>query len=71
VVTYPGLRPGVVPAWFSLDARASYRVFGWARLGFQVSNLLDSHGQLVKGGDFPFDYRVEGRRILGTLEAEL
>jgi outer membrane receptor for ferrienterochelin and colicin len=68
---YASLRPAIVPAWFRLDANARYQLTGWASLELKVSNLLDAESFLVKNGDFPFDYRMEGRRIFGTLEINL
>ena len=61
-------RPASVAPWFRLDARASYRPWSWLRFGLQGSNLLDVKGYLVKTGDYPFDFRIEGIRVLGTLE---
>ena len=43
----------------------------WAALGVKVSNLLDAESYLVKSGDFPFDYRMEGRRLYASLEFDL
>ncbi len=65
---FSALRPASVAPWFRLDARISYRPAGWVRLGLQGSNLLGSEGYLVKPGDYPFDFRIEGRRVLATLE---
>jgi outer membrane receptor protein involved in Fe transport len=57
-----------VNPWVTLDARVAYGVTDWLRVGVQGTNLLDRHGYLVKTNDYPFDYRIEGVRILGTVE---
>jgi iron complex outermembrane receptor protein len=64
-------RPQAVPAWVRFDVNARYQVSDWATLGLKVSNLLDAESYLVKIGDFPFDYRMEGRRLFGSLEIQL
>ena len=64
-------RPTSVPAWVRFDANARYQLTDWAALGVKVSNLLDAESYLVKSGDFPFDYRMEGRRLFASLEFDL
>ncbi|HEX8823736.1 MAG TPA: TonB-dependent receptor [Archangium sp.] len=64
-------RPTSVPAWVRFDANARYQLNDWAALGVKVSNLLDAESYLVKSGDFPFDYRMEGRRLYASLEFDL
>jgi iron complex outermembrane receptor protein len=61
-------RPSSVAPWFTLDARISYRFADWLRVGVQGSNLLDTRGFLVKNNDYPFDYQIDGIRVLGTLD---
>ena len=65
---FSGLRPPSVAPWFQLDARVSYWLSRWMRLGVQGTNLLDAEAYLVKISNHPFDYRVRGIRVLGTLE---
>ncbi|QRK04614.1 TonB-dependent receptor [Archangium violaceum] len=65
------LRPAVVPAWFRLDANARYQLTPWAGVALEVSNLLDAESYLVKILDFPFDYRMEDRRVFVSLEVNL
>ncbi len=67
---YRALRPDVLPAWATVDVNASWRARPWLRLGVRVSNLLDAGARVVATGDLPFDHRVEGRRLLGTLILE-
>ncbi|HEX8705716.1 MAG TPA: TonB-dependent receptor, partial [Myxococcaceae bacterium] len=64
-------RPPAVPAWVRFDVNARYQLNDWTTLGVKVSNLLDAESYLVKIGDFPFDYRMEGRRLFGNLELKL
>jgi outer membrane receptor protein involved in Fe transport len=61
-------RPESVAPWLTVDARLSYRVGAHLRLGVQATNLLDTPGHLVKPGNYPFDFQIEARRVLGTLE---
>ncbi|MDQ3265030.1 MAG: TonB-dependent receptor [Myxococcota bacterium] len=68
---YLSLRPDRVPAFVTLDASVSYQLLDWARLGIQATNLFDAKGQIVKGGDYAFDYQIEGRRVFATLTAQL
>jgi len=64
-------RPEVVPAWVRFDVNARYQLNAWAAFGLQVHNVLDAESYLVKTGDFPFDYRMDGRRIFGNVEITL
>jgi hypothetical protein len=57
-----------VAPWFRLDARVAYRPAPWGRVSVQGTNLTDSSGHLVKIGNYPFDYRIEGFRVLAVLE---
>jgi iron complex outermembrane receptor protein len=61
-------RPASVADWFTLDARLSYRLNDWLRLGVQGTNLTNTTGYLIKTNRYPFDYRIQGVRVLGTLE---
>ena len=65
---FSAFRPDSVAPWFRLDARVAYRLGPWLRLGVQGTNLMDSEGYLVKTADYPFDFRIEGLRVLATLE---
>jgi outer membrane receptor protein involved in Fe transport len=64
-------RPAQVAPWFTVDARITYRFTNWVRLGVQGSNLLNSSGRLVKNNNFPFDYAIQGLRVLGILEIDV
>jgi outer membrane receptor protein involved in Fe transport len=65
---FSAFRPGSVAPWFTLDARVSYRLLDWLRAGVQASNLLDTRGFLVKNNDYPFDYQIDGLRVLATVD---
>jgi iron complex outermembrane receptor protein len=62
------MRPASVDGWVSFDARASYSPLPWLQLGVQANNLFNQTGYLIKPNDFPFDYRTDGLRVLGTLQ---
>jgi iron complex outermembrane receptor protein len=64
-------RPASVAPWFTVDARAAYEFYPGVKLGVQATNLFDVRGYLIKNNDYPFDYRIEGLRVLGTLELAL
>jgi iron complex outermembrane receptor protein len=68
---FAAARPTSVPAWVRFDANARVQLNSWAALGVKVSNLFDAESYLVKSGDFPFDYRMEGRRLFASLEFDL
>jgi outer membrane receptor protein involved in Fe transport len=65
---FAAARPFSVAPWFTLDARVGARPTNWLRIGVQASNLTDNKGHLIKAGNYPFDFRIEGLRVLGTLE---
>jgi iron complex outermembrane receptor protein len=64
-------RPASVAPWTRFDLNARVRVAKGLSLGLKVTNLFDTEGYFVKSGAFPFDYRVEPRRVLGVAELEL
>jgi iron complex outermembrane receptor protein len=64
-------RPEAVPAWVRFDVNTRLRLNEWSAVGLTVTNLLDAESYLVRTGDLPFDYRMEQRRILGSLEISL
>ena len=43
----------------------------WLRVGANAKNLLGSTAALPAPNDLPFDYRVDGRRLLLELALEL
>ncbi|MBN1204825.1 MAG: TonB-dependent receptor [Myxococcaceae bacterium] len=64
-------RPESVPAWVRFDVNTRLQLNGWSAVGLTVTNLLDAESYLLRTGDLPFDYRMEGRRILCNLELSL
>lgn len=64
-------RPEAVPAWVRFDANARLRLNEWSAVGLTVTNLLNAESYLVRTGDLPFDYRMDQRRVLGSLELNL
>ncbi len=68
--TNRSLRPLKVPTFGLIDIGVSYTLFEHVRLMFKVTNLLD-RAFVVNGRDMPFDYRLEGRRFWGVIEATL
>jgi iron complex outermembrane receptor protein len=66
--TYNAYRPAFVAPYATVDARVAYSFRDWFQVGVQASNLTNTAGYLVKTGAFPFDYRIEGIRVLGTIE---
>jgi iron complex outermembrane receptor protein len=68
---FAAYRPATVPAWFTLDGRIAYSITNWVRVGVQATNLLNSRGYLIKNDNFPFDYQIEGVRVLGTLAIDV
>ncbi len=65
------MRPDVLPAWVTLDASLHVRALDWARVGVSAKNLTGSTGGLAAQGDVPFDYLVDGRRVLFELSLDL
>ena len=64
-------RPTSVAPWATLDARLSYRVTEWLRVGVQGTNITNTKGFYLKTERYPFDYQIEGARVMGTLEVAL
>lgn len=60
-------RPTEVKPWLTLDLNAKYKITDYLTFGIAATNLLDKEYYLVKNLGFPFDYRQEGRRVLGFI----
>jgi outer membrane receptor protein involved in Fe transport len=71
VSPFAAYRPASVAPWFTLDARLSYRITEWLKIGVQGTNVLNTKGFFIKTNRYPFDYQIEGARVLGTLEVAL
>ena len=68
---YRDQRPDTVAPWIVLDASIHYRPLDWLRLGLNGKNLFDSRGRVAAPIDAPFDYHVDGRRVMMELELSL
>ena len=67
---YSSVRPASIAPWVTVDARVAYRFAQWVQLGLRATNLFNAQGQLIKVGNYPFDYRIPGRRLLGPIELD-
>jgi len=56
-------RPDVIDSWFSVDAKVSYKIKSF-EFGLSATNLLDTNNYLAKNLKYPFDYKMQGRRIM-------
>ncbi|TAE31161.1 MAG: TonB-dependent receptor [Candidatus Kapaibacterium sp.] len=65
------LRPNSLPAWFTVDARLAYQITETLELSLLGNNLLDTQGMMMKNFDYPFDYRIGGRRIIASMRLQL
>jgi len=63
-------RPTEVSAWFSLDMLFSYK-YRFVKFGILGTNILNSDNYLVKSMKFPFDYKMDGRRIAFFIHIEM
>ncbi|MFH0760992.1 MAG: TonB-dependent receptor plug domain-containing protein [Bacteroidota bacterium] len=59
-----------VNGWISLDAQFTFR-YNNLEFGISGTNLLDSDNYLIKNMKYPFDYKMESRRISLILNIEL
>jgi iron complex outermembrane receptor protein len=57
-------RPANVPAWFSLNARLSYRAFTNVEFSVQANHALNTERYLLKTLSYPFDYQASKRMLL-------
>ena len=64
-------RPSKIDAWTRIDANVAWEPADWGRLAIKVTNLTDERARIIKNGDFPFDYRAAGRRVMATFEMNL
>jgi iron complex outermembrane receptor protein len=66
-VSYLQFRPDDVDAWISLDTNVGYQLNENIQISLNGTNILDSENYLVKNFDYPFDYKMMGRRVLLSL----
>jgi len=58
-------RENSVKAWISFDAKISYK-FKYVEVGLSAVNILNTPNYLVKNLKYPFDYKMNERRIMFT-----
>lgn len=63
-------RPDAVAAWVSFDSQITYK-YKFVEFGISGKNILDSKNYLIKTMKYPFDYKMEGRRISFVLSFEI
>jgi len=69
--TYPTYRTESVKAWTSMNVRLVYKITEESHAGFSISNATQSRITLIKNNNYPFDYQMEGRRVLFDLTVTL
>lgn len=68
---FSAYRPASVAPWITVDGLIGYGFNDGLRLQVQATNLLNQRGYLLKTHDYPFDYRIEGARVVATIELAL
>jgi len=63
-------RTAEIAAWFAADATISYK-YKFIEFMLKGKNIFNSDNYLVKSMKFPFDYKMEGRRISVGINFEL
>ncbi len=56
-------------AWFSVGAQITYK-YKFVEFGINGTNILNSDNYIIKSLKYPFDYKMEGRRISAVLNFE-
>lgn len=65
------LRPEHVKEWLSIDARLLWEVTPILELAFNATNITNSQNYVIKNFSYPFDYRMNGRRIFAEIKIKL
>jgi outer membrane receptor protein involved in Fe transport len=68
---FNALRGNNVKNWFTLDARAVYKIRDMVELGITTTNLSNTKAMLLKNNLYAFDYRMPGRSVLIDLRIML
>ena len=64
VALFNSYRDPEVGSWFTIDMNFVYRFTPKIEFRIRGTNLLDDDDEfLLKNQSFPFDYRIEGRRV--------
>lgn len=61
-------RPDVIDPFVIFDATLRWKIAPWVDIGVEAQNLADTRARIVRGGSHPWDYRTDGRLVLGFLE---
>lgn len=56
-----------VDGWFTADLKLSYKISSRAGLSFVTKNIFDTERYFIKNNAYLFDYRLEGRQIVGEI----
>lgn len=65
---FSAYRPESLDPWVTVDGLVAYRFENGLHLQMRGTNLLDQEGYLMKPGNYPFDYRIQGARVSASLE---
>lgn len=68
---FASYRPAQLDPWVTVEAGAAYRFRNGLHFRIKGTNILDQEGYLMKPGNHPFDYRIEGARVLAVAEYTL
>jgi len=63
-------RPSEVKSWISINAQVMYK-YKFGEFGISANNIFNSDNYLIKNLKYPFDYKMEGRRISFVLNIEI
>lgn len=66
--TVAGERPDVIDPFVIFDATLRWSIAPWVDVGVEAQNLADTRARIVRGGSHPWDYRTDGRLVLGFVE---
>ncbi len=56
-----------VDGWFTADIKSSYTVNQNIEIGIAMKNVLNQERYFIKNNAYLFDYKLEGRQIIGEL----
>ena len=54
-----------VDGWFTMNARGAYRITRKSEFSISVRNVFNSERYIPKNNQYPFDYQMDGRTIIG------
>ncbi|MFP4557532.1 MAG: TonB-dependent receptor plug domain-containing protein [Bacteroidales bacterium] len=56
-----------VDGWFVADLKVAYKISAKTEIGLLAKNVLNAERYFIKNNAYLFDYRMEGRHIIGEL----